>query len=183
MRKEFSNLHQMKKWLQGATGLAIIAAGTQADISQLHTNMTSPTVLAAAIEQQQAMLPIAASDIPYFVDFKPATDGKDPETINHEEFMSAFCIKVRFTGSAHQHHGGTDDLLKEIGDHEYMVRSQPPGDGFSMSIVLVRMPHAPQEIVDLRETMRQRSLMVVVPDGSRQIHFGNIYFGNAFRPA
>lgn len=176
MKKSFDNVSQLQKWLSTAVGVTVAAVGIQSDLETVFTNITAPPVLASAL---------ACSNVekttPCFVEVEPSENSASFPPLDYEQYVAAFTIQVCMNHSGRLY-GGHGILLSELKEYEYLVVENQQHRGFTSGVVLIRMPQSPPELEKLKGILLKKCWMMVVPDGSHQIHLGNIAFGQGFTP-
>jgi hypothetical protein len=180
MKKQFDNISQLQKWLGTAAGIAIVTIGLQSDLEAAYTNITSPITLSLALGTSLTYTDCEPQS-PCFVEYEPSKETDPFPDIDYNQFLVAFIAQATFASTGRKY-GGYENLLPDICEHEYLVFMKPPEPGFRVGYILVRMPSDPTDVAKLKETLLRKSVSVLIPDGSGEIHTGNIYAGRGLEP-
>lgn len=174
-RREFSTPKGMRDWLKDAVGIAITSIGFMASGDTLYTNMSSPLKIGAALEEcSRRGVP---DETACFIEYDLLEYEDLPSDLELRQYLSALVVEAKLARSD-SWYGSHEKLTSHLADYEYLVSMRPSGPGYRLGFVLVKMPDSPNEVEKLRAILETKGgFMVIVPDGTDEIHIGNTFFG------
>ncbi|EKO3855351.1 hypothetical protein [Vibrio sp. SSH13-20] len=145
MQIEFKSRYKLKKWLKNAVNVSVLTIALSSQVSELQTNISSPSKLYSAFSERVELLPKGR----YFVSYEDAGKEDDDLSINSYYWVNASEQKLKH-GMAY---GSLSEFKSELVDFEYIILSRNQSYENQTVEMFILMPTDPLEISALKSIL------------------------------
>jgi hypothetical protein len=162
---------ELIKWLKTVAGATLLSVSLAGQLDTIKTNISSPTVLANALEQESGFL----GNGPYLVQYhEPHKDQH--QNIPFTTFALAITFKAELAQEPGKYIGGYDRIMEVASKYDYISKMTKEPYGL-VGHILVSLPVNPMELESLKQDLDKNSIVYVFPDGSGTINESNLKMG------
>ena len=149
MQIEFKSRYKLKKWLKNAVNVSVLTIALSSQVSELQTNISSPSKLYSAFSERVELLPKGR----YFVSYEDAGKEDDDLSINSYYWVNASEQKLKH-GMAY---GSLSEFKSELVDFEYIILSRNQSYENQTVEMFILMPTDPLEISALKSILSRHA--------------------------
>lgn len=162
---------ELIKWLKTVAGATLLSVSLAGQLDTLKTNISSPTVLANALEQESGFL----GNGPYLIQYNEPPEDEHQE-LPYTTFALAITFKAELAQEPGKYIGGYDQIMEVASKYDFIskITKEPYG---LVGHILVSLPTDPTELESLKQDLDKNSIVYVFPDGTGEVNRNNLKIG------